>query len=404
MNKKISEMLSLSEYAINSRERDYLEKAADCKSLRELARVCGVDRQVIRSFEKRLKRRAAHRGEFGDNPAQGKAPEGWHAKGLTQYVKEDGTLGARWVQYRNSFEAELQASFLDAVRDVVKGYNRPKPKVVAPQLRNNHFSHILLGDPHFGMLSYRGETGEDYDLETAVADIRTAVASLIASTPPSEEVNLIAFGDNFHANNNLNRTPNSSNVLDTSDRTSKILSYVCELFAEFVDMAQGKFPKVNFYLLEGNHDPDLTLALRAFIAGAYRNYDNVNVVDSPSKFQFFERGETLHMFTHGDTPRDTSKLVSIMSEYNRPGWGRCAFREVFHGHVHHKSEKYVSEHLGVPVRSVSVLCPPDYWHHSEGYHSLRQIESRTYDSFLGLVSTQNRTINWIRQEQAKNDK
>jgi hypothetical protein len=66
-------------------------------------------------------------------------------------------------------------------------------------------------------------------------------------------------------------------------------------------------------------------------------------------------------------------------------WAESDFREVHLGHFHHM---LVKDKVGCRIRVIPALCPPDYWHSSNGYvGSVRGAQGFVWSKENGLVAT-----------------
>jgi len=79
----------------------------------------------------------------------------------------DGEAVAQWVQQKPE-AAEQEAAFREAIEAMVSDAREVLPPVPRPEHTDADLLALYpMGDPHFGMLSWAKETGENFDLNIA---------------------------------------------------------------------------------------------------------------------------------------------------------------------------------------------------------------------------------------------
>jgi hypothetical protein len=260
----------------------------------------------------------------------------------------------------------------------------------APIVHQGHWSPskddlqvtLLLGDPHIGMLSWHLETGTDFDLRIATAQLDRAVDMLIARAPQAQRLVIANLGDFFHAENDEQRTPRGGNKLDVDGRWGKILDLGFAALERCIERGLQKYPWVEVVNLPGNHDPRLARVLARWLATRFRNEPRVSVRGNDDPFMFVSWGQNLHMYVHGDGAKPAD-LPAIMAAY-RDGepWGQHRHRMIYTGHIHHLQRK---EFPGVVWESSRTLAPGDYWHHHSGYRAGRGMRAVTHHKEHGHI-------------------
>jgi hypothetical protein len=102
-------------------------------------------------------------------------------------------------------EAQLQMlrDAVSAITDDIK----PVVPVAAPTINNSDLMVVVpQGDPHIGMYAWAEESGHDFDVDIARADLCGAMQYLSDNSPPAETCMILNLGDFFHADNALSRT------------------------------------------------------------------------------------------------------------------------------------------------------------------------------------------------------
>lgn len=323
-------------------------------------------------------RSAARRG---DALGQHAAPEGFHIRGTSTLVREDGSVALRWVKTQIDADHRAQA-LLDAFATMTAEIE-PVRRVDSPPSGDDSLLCVYpMGDPHIGMYAWVEECGESFDLAIAEANLCASVDRLVETAPPSERALIVNLGDFFHSDSSANRTARSNHALDVDTRWAKVLRTGVEVMCRTIDRALEKHARVTVDNVIGNHDDHSSQMLSICLAQRYRDNDRVEIVTSPSKFHYHRFGDVLIGTTHGDTCRP-NQLESIMAHDRADDWGATKGNRYWYtGHVHHES---VKEYPGCIVETFRTLAPRDAWHSAAGYRSGRDMRLDVMHSRYGLV-------------------
>jgi hypothetical protein len=314
--------------------------------------------------------------------------QGQHVKGISTLLDGEGHVSAQWIKTDTAAARRYELA-LESLRDHMAAYQG-----VGAQLLNQHPVQdllegrdkqvdILLGDPHFGMLSWHVETGNDFDLAIADEYMAAAVDLLIERTPVAEMCRVVNLGDFFHANDQTSATPRGGNRLDTDSRFAKVTRLGYSMLRRIVDRARQKFPLVEVISLQGNHDPTISLALQMWLEAVYEGDSTVRIVPNENPYIVREFGECLTMYHHGDGAKP-EQCPGILASWGRGRpWGRCEHREIQGGHVHHLTRK---EFPGVVFETSRTTAPGDFWHHWKGYRAGRGMRSVVRHASFGRLS------------------
>ena len=227
-----------------------------------------------------------------------------------------------------------------------------------------------MGDPHFGMYAWAAEAGEDFDLRIAQRLTYAAIDSLVASAPPAREALIIELGDFFHADDETARTPASGHALDVDSRHAHVLEVGFDAMVYMTKALLRKHQKVTVRIVQGNHDPQSSVALALALDAYFRSDPRVTIDRAPTPRWYFRFGNVLIGATHGHQCKP-AKLGDLMARERPADWGSTAFRYFFYGHIHHKDAK---DYSGCWVESFRTLAPPDAWHAGEGYGAWRDMQ------------------------------
>jgi hypothetical protein len=319
-----------------------------------------------------------------DAPRLAAVLDGHEIKGLSSYVK-DGRITGQWVKTRQSpFSSKELVEAIDRHMKDYKGTPLPECLFAPGRNPDERLNHYVWGDPHIGLLSHARETGKNFDLKIATADLRASVDLLVRKAPMAGTAVFCEVGDLWHAQDDRQVTPRGGNKLDVDGRKTKIMEEGLACLRYMVDRLLQLHDRVVVVCVPGNHDPDLSLITRIWLQAVYEGNDRVQVLDNTNPYMYFAWGSNFFMYTHGDKksakPRDLGEIMLA----DRPlEVGAAKHRRAFTGHIHHKQ---VEEFRTFRWESFNSMCAPDFWHHSEGYRSERLVECITFHEEYGEQS------------------
>ncbi|GAG10296.1 unnamed protein product, partial [marine sediment metagenome] len=166
--------------------------------------------------------------------------------------------------------------------------------------RDPHMLEFSPFDMHIGMLAWREETGDDYDLSIAERTLAGAVADLlgIAKNYPVESFLFPVGSDWFHVENLRGETVRGT-PQDTDGRWAKIFEVGYMACVNAVDAMREVAP-VRVLWVGGNHDWTTSWYLVRCLKSHYREVAGVTVTCQPTPRHYVEYGATLLGLTHGD--------------------------------------------------------------------------------------------------------
>ena len=308
-------------------------------------------------------------------------PEGHEVKGVSTLFDDDGLIRGQWVKTRRVAEV-TGFDFLDAVTRYVKAHVPAQPVIhrIPEAFDQDALNAFVWGDPHIGLLSHARETGQNFDLKIACADLRRSADLLVARAPKAGHAMFVEVGDLWHAQDDSQRTPRGQNKLDVDGRKSKILDEGLATVTYMIDRLLASHDPGPVVLVPGTHDTDLVIFTRVFLSAVYRNEPRIRILDNASPWIYHTFGQNLFQFNHGDKRVKPQELGEIMLTDRPHDAGACRHRVAMTGHVHHKN---VAEFRWGRWESFNSLCAQDFWHHAEGYRSERLVECITYHARFG---------------------
>lgn len=310
-------------------------------------------------------------------------PDGHSIKGVSALVDASGRTIQQWVKTKDdgwSFD-DLRS----ALREALAEFAGQAPYTPPPETTDADLVSVYpLADFHLGLLAWRKETGENWDLNIAQAAIGDALRRLIIGSPSSKQAVLLGLGDLVHADGLKNATPQSGNALDVDGRYPRVLQTTARLLVAATMQALAKHDQVLIRLIPGNHDPETAIALTLALGMYFQNEPRVTVDDDAGLFWWWEWGDVLLGAAHGDKAR-MDDLPLIMAARNHAAWGRTKYRLILTGHIHKQT---AIEKLGVTVESFRSPTAPDAWTHGMGYGAGRTLTSIILHKTRGEIARQ----------------
>jgi hypothetical protein len=308
-------------------------------------------------------------------------PEGFAHKRISNLSDGQGRTIARW-----DIVEQDKASSLAAMRAAVDAFKEEIPRaepVPAPQQRRSDLlNQFTVTDLHFGMLSWREETGADYDLRIAEQLLLDWFAAAIDMAPPAATAILAQLGDLLHHDSHESVTPAHRNVLDADSRLQKIIRVVVRTLRRVVGMLLAKHERVHIIMADANHDPASEAWLREMFAAFYEDEPRVTVDSSASTYYVYEHGDVSLFYHHGHR-RKIGNVDTVFAGKFREIYGRTKYSFAHLGHLH--SDEIKPTNI-MKIERHETLAAPDAFAANGGWLSGRSAKVITYHKRFGEVS------------------
>lgn len=236
------------------------------------------------------------------------------------------------------------------------------PKLVLPE-GDAHALVISPFDLHYGKYAWSGEVREEYSRQMARDLLLSKAQEIIGDVVKYNiEKIIVPVGSDFFHVDTLGGTTTKGTPQDCDGTFIQIMVEGQQLMVEFIDLLR-QVADVEIILTAGNHDFKLSHVLLQYLGAYYRHCEDVNVIKCHKFRQYFEYGENLMGFTHGDGTK-LSELPYLMANEASESWSRTKHRAFFTGHLHHEM---VKDFKGVKVFQMPSLSGSDRWHHHHGF-------------------------------------
>lgn len=361
-------------------DSEILAVLAECgNNQREASRRLEIPRSTLRHRLERL----ALKGYSPQHGMTKVCPDGFQVRGVSTLYDGEGNIRSQW--YKTSPDWDARLKIIEATCEALAA-DVPK---FAPVKQSGKVNEALLatyifGDPHFGMMGWAEETGDNYDLQIATRVHCQAMKYLVDNAPPAEQAIVLNLGDLLHYDSMEAKTPRSGHFVDADGRYARMLDVTIKAMRTLIDEALKKHKKVHVISAIGNHDETGALAVARCLKIAYEREKRVSVDTSPSVFNYFRWGKVLLGVHHGHTCKP-DKLPGVMATDRARDWGETTHRHWLMGHIHHASLK---EYAGCTVESFNTLAGKDAYAANGGWRSQRSAQCLTYHSEYGIVGRQ----------------
>ncbi|RWO20638.1 oxidoreductase [Mesorhizobium sp.] len=292
----------------------------------------------------------------------------------------DGRIIQDWLRVEPDKVAQQEA--MRAAVDALKEDLPRLPALAGPShVRDDLLNQFVVTDNHFGMLSWREETGADYDLRIAEQLLLDWFAAAIAQAPDAHTAILAQLGDLMHHDALESVTPAHRHVLDADSRLQKVIRVVIRTIRRIIDMLLQSHQHVHVVMASGNHDPASSAWLREMLATMYEDEPRISVDNSPSLYYSYEWGQT-GLYYHHMHKRGVKDIDRTFAGMFREMFGRCRYN---YGHGGHRHSDEVVETALMIVERHQTLAAPDAHSAGGGWLSGRSAKRVTYSKHFGEV-------------------
>lgn len=284
---------------------------------------------------------------------------------------------------------QLFKSYTESVREEIsQGYKWQDFKPVQATGENLFVPNIF--DLHLGKLSWKEETGEEYNLEIAKERFNLALYDLLQKSS-GYNYNQIYFpvgNDIYHTDKS---TPFASTTAGTpmqeSDAWQKIFTAGHVMITRAImEMAKDNFVEVP--MVYSNHDWERVYYLGEILQAVFANHPNVKINNQPHPRKYKLFGETLIGLAHGHNEK-AQELPLIMAQEASELWSKSFYREWLVGHLHHKQSymtQTAKDYRSVQVSYMTSPSATDSWHNNKAFKgAIKGAEGMIYNSQEGKV-------------------
>ena len=348
------------------------EKVDEYGSINKAAAAMGIPRSTL---QYRLKREP-------EQNISDLVPNDFGIERSTITVEPDGTLGRQWLKTR--FDPQIFREQLDGIRE---GFldTIPKPSATFQKpvyADENLMTLFVVTDLHLGMLSWKPETGADWDIKIAEETLMRYIETSSALSPASKRATLLNLGDLLHTDGMKPVTPMSGHVLDADSRYQKMVRVAIRCIRRAVDILLEKHEEVHLINATANHDESASAWLKEAFSLYYENNPRVFVDTNADVYYAMEWGQ-VSVFAHHGNKRNMSNIETVFASKFRDVIGRTKYSYAHLGHLHSTEVKEGNLML---IERHRTLAAPDAYASAGGWMSGRSGSVPTYHMDFGEIS------------------
>jgi len=246
-------------------------------------------------------------------------------------------------------------------------------------VENDLMLEIPIVDLHLDKLSWKPETGEEYNLDEAKKRFVKVIKSVLGRTKEKDfDKILFPIGNDFFHYDDMDGHTTRGTIQDFESRWQKMFKVGVELLAEGIRLLAKRAP-VDVFLVPGNHDKEKSFYALMYLDGLFDKFDQVKIDVSPKTRKYRRFGNNLIGFSHMD--EESNRIYGNMQMEVPKLWGKTKYREWHGAHLH---SEQVDEKFGIIVRNLSSVTAKDSWHYKKGYKSLAKSQSFIWHKEKGL--------------------
>ena len=263
-----------------------------------------------------------------------------------------------------------------------KDLNAPIVPIKSDYNKKGEILEICIPDLHSGLLAWRHETGDDYDLNIAKERFFKAISDIVSRSENCSfsKILFVTLGDLLHTDNDA-QTTTKGTFQQVDGRLAKIFDYTLDMIIDAIKMLSNIAPVEVIYIC-GNHDRVLGYTLIKAAKKAFTENGRVEFDVSPNPQKFRLLGNTLIGWTHGDMPK--KNMLGWLQDRARKEFGESKYAEIHSGHFH---SEQVQTGAGVTIRYMPNLASASYWEHQQGFpHTTKTVMCYRWHREKGLRS------------------
>jgi len=309
----------------------------------------------------------------------------WHMN-----TKEDGigTLFSSKINVKPKSEHSWNE---EDAKKIFSNLKTNKNKINIQPLQCKQNGKILVFAPsdfHYGLLSEKFDTGNEYNLEIA-EDIYYYILSDVIHRVKNKcfEKVLFVLGNDFMNFDNLNNTTAHNTPQDNCSSWFNVINKATQLIIDGVDALSAVAP-VDIVYVPSNHDTHSMFGIMQTINAYYRNDNNVNVDCSPLPRKYYKFGSTLLALSHDIKVKDALQIITSEA---KDLWSGCEHIILLLAHLH---QSMVYEKQGY-LEIMRLPCSSGFsrWSNDKGYIQLeKKSQSLIVDMEDGIFDIMNTVI------------
>ena len=238
----------------------------------------------------------------------------------------------------NTFDEE---AFLEQFEEIIKKYNKDKVPTLKPKSvkKGENLLVLSINDLHLGRMSWKEETGTDYDSKIAAKYMMEGLENILGKINGFKIDHILYYvGHDFFTYDNATPFPHTTyGTPQEADSRWQKMFMIGEQLQITAIKALSKVAHVTVQEITGNHDKQASFYLGRVLNAVFMDDPDVTIDHSPQPRQYFKWGQTLLGAAHGkyEKPAD---LHAVMMAEARKKMGKTKYWYFVMGHQHHYKE------------------------------------------------------------------
>lgn len=282
-------------------------------------------------------------------------------------------------------------TYTDIRQELIDELKRYAPKYTPlkrPKLTDKHLLVIDPADVHIGKLALKDETGEDYNIETAVRRCIAGVEGILQKAQgfPIDKILLVIGNDVLHIDTPFRKTT-SGTPQDTDGQWWQAFLEAKKMYVQIVERLV-QVADVEVIYCPSNHDYASGFMLADTLSSWFAKHKNVSFSVDIKHRKYTQYGLNMLAFDHGDGCKEAS-TKDLMADEAPQMWGATKYRYAFKHHIHHKRRlKYQDgeDYIGVTVEYLRSPSASDGWHNRNGFVAPKAVEGFILSKDKGMVA------------------
>ena len=307
---------------------------------------------------------------------------------VTMKLKQDGNMYPH-THTNHAFMVKISVKPIQKVltskmvADVFAKLEPPKLIEYKYKKKEGQLLEIPIMDLHLGKLSWKRESGDDYDLKIAETLYRKTVEDILDKVYAlGLNIERIVFPigqDFFHFDTSKGATVKGT-VMDTDTRWPKMYEKGIELVIWAIENLRTIAP-IDIIYVAANHDKMMSFFLTHHVSAYFKDCKEITVNTSPYPRKYITYGKCLIGYSHGS---EEGKKIDVLMQQECPAWSDTIWREWHLGHFHSERAREVG---GVIIRIISSITSRDQWHTEHGWQAVRKAQAFIWNKTKGKQLT-----------------
>ena len=295
---------------------------------------------------------------------------------------------------RMSIFAKNHGKSYEKVRDEIIGQMQDHVPIYPPITREPVTDpHLLVMDPsdiHIGKLAVAAETGDEYNIDTAIHRAEQGVRGIMGASAGYEidQVLFIIGNDALHIDHPHRKTT-AGTPQDTDGMWHTAFHAAKDMYVRLIEM-QLSLADVHVLYCPSNHDFTHGFFLADTLKSWFRTCPNVTFDVDIIHRKYYQYGSNMIEADHGDGCK-VKDTPTLMAHEAAQMWAYCKFRYSYKHHLHHKIKAGAVIEMGLDAigANIEFLRTPslaDGWHHRNGYVNIPAVEGFIHHKDKGRVA------------------